>query len=66
MLQITVGGEGEAFLLLAGGIEAYEVAGYILEFALSALLEFVPCARAEFVDFGRDTLFAAIFCELVE
>ena len=55
-----------AFLLLAGCIEAYQVAGYVLEFALGALLELVPRAGAEFVDFWWHTLLAAIFGQLVQ
>ena len=66
VLKIGVGGEGVAFLLLAGGIEPDEIAGYVLELRLGLFLHPVPCAGAELVDFRGHTVLAAVFCEFVE
>ena len=66
MLQITVGGEGEAFLCATGGVKANEVAGNVLELALSALLHAVPSARTQFVEARLFALFAAVFRQFVQ
>ena len=66
MLHVCVGRESESLLLLSGGIQFDQVAGYILELGFSALLDSVPCPGAEGVDFGRHSLFTAIFGELVK
>ncbi len=65
-LQIRVGREAESFLLPSGGIQAYEIAGDILEFLLGALLDAVPCAGTELVDLRLYALLATILGELVE
>ncbi len=66
MLEIGVGREAETLLVLAGGIEAYEVAGYILELALCFLLQAAPCPGAEFVDGRLHPLLSAVLRELVQ
>ncbi len=66
MLQVTVGREAESLLLLAGGVEPYEVSRDVLEFLLGLLFQAVPCPRAELVDCGFHPLLASVFGELVE
>ena len=66
MLQIRVGREGEALLLLARGVELDKVAGDVLQLVLGALFQLVPGAGAELVDFWRNALFATVFGELVQ
>ena len=66
VLQVGVGRETEPLLVLSGGIEADEVAGNVLEFALGFLLELVPCAGSEFVDSRFHPLLAAVFGKLVQ
>ena len=66
VLHISVGREGKTFLRLACGIEANQVASYVLEFALGALLHSVPSAAAQFVEAWRLALFASIFREFVQ
>ena len=66
MLEIGVRGEGEAFLAAPGGIELYEVTGNVLELALGALLDALPCVGADAVDLRRHAFLAAVLGELVE
>ena len=66
MLHVAVGGKRESFLVFACGIELYEVTGYILQLGLCLLLHPVPRAAAEFIDFRRHALFAAVFGEFME
>ena len=66
MLHVAVGGELKAFLILAGGIQFYQVAGYILEACFRALLYFVPCTGAELVESGLYPFLTAVFRQLVE
>ena len=66
LLHIGIGTERKALFVLAGGIKTYKIAGYILEFALGAVLHLLPGAGTEPVDFRRHTLFSAVFGKLVK
>ena len=65
MLQIRIRGILMSFLLFALGVEFYQITSNILELALGAFFEFVPCAGAQFVELGRNTFFSTIFCQLM-
>ncbi len=66
LLQVAVGGIGKAFLLAAGGIQADEFAGDVLEAALGARLHFSPSVGAQAVQARRLALLAAVFREFVQ
>ncbi len=66
VLHVAVRGKGVAALLLSVGIQAYEVAGDVLEFALCALLHAVPRSGAYPVHLWRHTLLATVFGKLVQ
>ena len=53
-------------MVASGCIELYEVARYVLELALGALLHLLPGTGAYAVDFGRNALLATVFGEFVE
>ena len=66
MLQVRVGGVCEALLLAAGGVEAYEVARYVLHLGLGALLYAVPGPGAELVYLGGYAFLAPVLGEFVQ
>ena len=66
MLQEGVFAKREALLLLSPRVEAYEVAGDVLNLFLGAFLEPFPRARAEVAELRRGAFVALIFAELVE
>ena len=47
VLEVGIGAEGEALRLAPLGVEAYEVTGNILDALLRALLDALPCSRAD-------------------
>ncbi len=66
MLQEGVGAEGEALLLAPLRIEAYQVAGNVLDFLLRPLLHPFPGTRAQTAHRGRLALAAFILRHLVQ
>ena len=66
LLQIAVGREGKAFFVAACRIEADEVARNVLQLALGAFLQLVPCTGTEFVEAWHFAFLAAVFGKFVE
>ena len=66
MLQIGVGRKCKAFLVAALGVKFYQVAGYVLEFGLGLVFDFLPCSRADAVYLGRHAFLAAVFGEFMK
>ena len=66
VLHVAVGAVGKAFLVLTTAVELDEVAGYILDVGLCALLHALPCTSAQCAHAGRLAVSATVLRHLVE
>ena len=67
MLEVGVGTEGKALRLTALGVETYQITGDILDALLRALLDTLPCPRADGAERDFFPSFArAVVGELVQ